>query len=348
MYFNQSYALGLPTWTDKNARACVTCSRRGKRYVYLSTYQEASSKIKLEDQAKLVSNVQPSFKDLDSPEDDPVIVVDDSDEDEEDEIHTTTNDETKDTSVPKSLSPKSSQIQDLTNQVLILRSQKHKLELEKNIAEAKASLFNAQPSFPNVGKLNKLLEKYLQTEFLKILYAHDFSNSLPTKLKDIPSKFNKLTKEVEGLKNQVHEFKIKLPGDLKEIPTNLENFTKNGRHIHLTEEEYNHQKKLEEDAKAKAAKQEDEVRKAELVDLLGPEVKMETFVSLLKAMKIRRISASSAQEMRNDQFPIWHITLHNTPKLTLDAVSTSFYTPYLGQQKQPRSSTIPNSIEDIV
>ncbi|GKF73620.1 hypothetical protein Tco_0219952, partial [Tanacetum coccineum] len=33
--------------------------------------EEASSAIKLEDLAKLVSNVQPSFKDLDSSEDDP-------------------------------------------------------------------------------------------------------------------------------------------------------------------------------------------------------------------------------------------------------------------------------------
>ncbi|GJU55785.1 hypothetical protein Tco_1229499 [Tanacetum coccineum] len=61
----------------------------------------------LEDLVKLVSNVQPSFKDLDSPEDDPVIVVDDSDEDEEGKVHTTTNDETKYTSVLKSLSPSS-------------------------------------------------------------------------------------------------------------------------------------------------------------------------------------------------------------------------------------------------
>nr|GEX73584.1 hypothetical protein [Tanacetum cinerariifolium] len=44
------------------------------------------------------------------------------------------------------------------------------------------------------------------------------------------------------------------------------------KHIHLTEEKINHQKKLEEDAKAEAAKQEGEVRKAELVDLLGPKV----------------------------------------------------------------------------
>ncbi|GKD86963.1 hypothetical protein Tco_1358117 [Tanacetum coccineum] len=79
--------------------------------------EEASNTIKLEDLAKLVSKVHPSFKDLNSLEDDPVIVVDDIDEDEED-VHTTT----KDTSVPKSSSPKSYQIQELTNQVLILQS----------------------------------------------------------------------------------------------------------------------------------------------------------------------------------------------------------------------------------
>nr|GEX74710.1 hypothetical protein [Tanacetum cinerariifolium] len=61
--------------------------------------EEASSIIKSQDLAKLVLNVKPSFKDLDSPKDDPVIVVDDSDEDE-DEVHTTI----EDTSVPKSSS----------------------------------------------------------------------------------------------------------------------------------------------------------------------------------------------------------------------------------------------------
>nr|GEY44387.1 hypothetical protein [Tanacetum cinerariifolium] len=71
---------------------------------------EASRTINLKDLAKLVSSVQPSFNDLDSPDDDPVIVVDDSDEDEEDEVHATTNAETEDTSVPKSSSPKSYQI----------------------------------------------------------------------------------------------------------------------------------------------------------------------------------------------------------------------------------------------
>ncbi|GJV34384.1 hypothetical protein Tco_1394784 [Tanacetum coccineum] len=132
-----------------------------------------------------------------------------NDEDEEaDKVHATTNVETEDTSVPKSSSPRSSQIQELTNQVHILQSQKHKLELEKNKAEAEVALLKAQPSFPN------------------ILSAHDFSSSLPTELKDLPSKFNELTKEGKGLKKQVHELDIKLPGYLKEIPSKLEDFTK--------------------------------------------------------------------------------------------------------------------------
>ncbi|GKB34111.1 hypothetical protein Tco_0879053 [Tanacetum coccineum] len=268
---------------------------------------EASRTIKLEDLAKLVSSVQPSFKDLDSHDDDPIIVVDDSNKDEEaNKVHATTNVETEDTLVPKSSS---------------------------------------------------------------------FS-SLPTELKELPSKFNELTEEGKGLKKQVHNLKIKLLGELKEIPTKLENFTKtvtsltsqaiaskktkdnsvpstgqagtqpaeeekntiqatisyssqpegehikknkgkkalssekaekvstnidsnddethmtgsmvesfrikkvkkfdfvteDGKHIHLTKEQINQQKKIEEEAKAKAAKHECEVRKGELVDLFSPEV----------------------------------------------------------------------------
>ncbi|GKA75268.1 hypothetical protein Tco_0781646 [Tanacetum coccineum] len=50
--------------------------------------------------------------------------------------------------------------------------------------------------------------------------------SSPTELKDLPSKFNELTKEIKGLKRQVHELEIELPKELKEIPTKLEDFTK--------------------------------------------------------------------------------------------------------------------------
>nr|GEU81658.1 hypothetical protein [Tanacetum cinerariifolium] len=67
--------------------------------------EETSNTIKLEDLEKLMSHVQPSFKDLESPEDYPVIIMNDSDEDEDDEVHTTKNVKTKDTSVPKTSYP---------------------------------------------------------------------------------------------------------------------------------------------------------------------------------------------------------------------------------------------------
>ncbi|GJR15367.1 hypothetical protein Tco_0798019 [Tanacetum coccineum] len=155
-------------------------------------YKEgASSIIKLEDLAKLVSQIQPSFKDQDSPKDDPAIIIDESDEDE-------LNAETEDTL----------------------------LELKKNKAKAEFALLKSQPSFSNVEQLNELLVKSLQTEFSKILSSRNFSSSLPTKLKDLPSKINELTEEIKGLKTQVHKLEIELPKELKEIPTKLEDFIK--------------------------------------------------------------------------------------------------------------------------
>ncbi|GKC24515.1 hypothetical protein Tco_1026665 [Tanacetum coccineum] len=48
--------------------------------------------------------------------------------------------------------------------------------------------------------------------------------------------------------------------------------TEDGDHVHLTEEQIKEQKRIEESAKVEAAKHEVEVRKEELVDLLGPDV----------------------------------------------------------------------------
>ncbi|GJS97779.1 hypothetical protein Tco_0804747 [Tanacetum coccineum] len=261
-------------------------------------------------------------------------------------------------------------------------SQKRKLKLEKNKVEAEVALLLAQPSFPDVTHLTELLVKFLKLKFSKILSTHDFSSSLPTELKELPSKFNELTKEVKGLKKHVHELEIKLPGDLKDIPPKLEEFTKivisltsqvaitsaskktedtsipsagqadtqpaegekntnqttishppksssqtegehiktnkgkkvvslkdveeessnsesddtinltgsrvessrtkklkkfdffteDGDHVHLTEDQIQEQKRIEESVKAEAAKHEVEVRNEELVDLLGPDV----------------------------------------------------------------------------
>ncbi|GKG19744.1 hypothetical protein Tco_0376843, partial [Tanacetum coccineum] len=89
---------------------------------------------------KLVPNIKANFKDLDSLNDDPIIMVNDSKEDEEEdkneEIHSTINDETKGNSASTSLSPRAIQLQELTNQVLLLQSQKHTLETEKTKAES--------------------------------------------------------------------------------------------------------------------------------------------------------------------------------------------------------------------
>ncbi|GJU43749.1 hypothetical protein Tco_1201015 [Tanacetum coccineum] len=99
--------------------------------------------------------------DLDSPEDDPIIFVDESEGDDkvdkDEGIHSTSNVKTKDASASKPSSPRS---------------------------------------------------------------------SLPTALKELPTKFNELAEDIKGFKNQVHELEIELLGDLKEIPTKLENFTK--------------------------------------------------------------------------------------------------------------------------
>ncbi|GJU03419.1 hypothetical protein Tco_1113757 [Tanacetum coccineum] len=164
------------------------------------------------------------------------------DEDEDDEVHATENVEIIDTSVPKSSSPMSSQVQELTNQ------------------------------------LKELLVKSLKTEFSNILFTHDFSSSLPTELKDLPSKFNGLTEEVKVLKNQVHNLEIELPGELKEIPPKLEGFTKTATSLTSQVDELKtlqtnqSTKEDKEKAKAEVAKRESEVRKEELIDLLGPEV----------------------------------------------------------------------------
>ncbi|GJX85170.1 hypothetical protein Tco_0335944 [Tanacetum coccineum] len=320
-----------------------------KNTSYDHLFAETSNTIKLEDLAKLVSHVQPSFKDLDSPKDDLVIVMIDSDKDMDDE------------------------------------SQKYKLELEKNKAEA--ALLKAQPSFPNVKQLKELLVKSLKTKFSNILSTHNFSSSLPTELKDLPSKFNDLTKEtVTSLTSQVVELKTlqwELPAEFLGVPSqvkmvqaklktldalpsllnkvinalnqfaqaitskkklgvtvflqqaklalnlppkgssqtegkhikkdkgkkalsseeavkestesdfdddethlsgsmvessrikkvkNFDFVTEDRNHIHLTEEQINQQKKIDEEAKAKAAKRESGVRKEELIDLLGPYV----------------------------------------------------------------------------
>ncbi|GKA00361.1 hypothetical protein Tco_0672911 [Tanacetum coccineum] len=269
--------------------------------------------IKLEDLAKLVPNVKVDFKNLDSPEDDSINVVDDSkgngEEDKNEEIHSTTNDETEDISDSTPPSPRSIQLQELKNQVFLLQSQKHTLEIEKKKVEAEITRLKAQPSFPYVGRLNELpielrgdlkeipskLEEFTKTitslllnvtkalnKFAQVLdsvssKARDQSVSSVGQADTMPAEGEKNTNqatisqlfqrqaEKENLNNQQPKPTTQPPippiiTTTTQMTKKLKKFdfiTEDGRHIHLTEEEINHQKKLEEDAKPEAAKQKE-------------------------------------------------------------------------------------------
>nr|GEW18445.1 hypothetical protein [Tanacetum cinerariifolium] len=142
MHNGDRQAAGGPTSlrVTSKARANPQLSSGASSIARQVEKDEASRIIKLEDLAKLMSSVHPSFKNLDSPEDDLIIIVDDSDEDKEaDEVHATTNVETEDTSVPKSLSPSlvptelkdlPSKFNELTEEVKGLKKQVHELEIE--------------------------------------------------------------------------------------------------------------------------------------------------------------------------------------------------------------------------
>ncbi|GKB35775.1 hypothetical protein Tco_0880717, partial [Tanacetum coccineum] len=104
---------------------------------------------------------------------------------EDEEVHAEAHIETEDTSVPQPSSPKSIKIQELTNQ------------------------------------LTELPVQSLKPEISKLLTTHDFSASIPTELKALPSKFSDLNGEFKDLKKYIEGLEIEIPGDLKEIPKKL-------------------------------------------------------------------------------------------------------------------------------
>nr|GEV94508.1 ribonuclease H-like domain-containing protein [Tanacetum cinerariifolium] len=131
---------------------------------------EASSTIKLEDLAKRVQNVQPSFKDLDSPKDDPIIVVDDSDEDEEankDGLHATSNIETKDVTVPKSYLP--GQLNELL--VKSLQTKFSKILSTHDLSSSLPTELNDLPY--KFNELTKEVKRYLYG-LLYVVFKHKF------------------------------------------------------------------------------------------------------------------------------------------------------------------------------
>nr|GEY76471.1 hypothetical protein [Tanacetum cinerariifolium] len=266
----------------------------------------------------------PSFKDLDSPEDEQIIVVDDSDEDEEaNEVHATTNVETEDTLVPKSSSPSSlptklkelpSKFNELTEEVTKLKTLQWELLAEfllvttqVKVIQAKLKILDALPSL--LHKVTNALNQFTQAIASK-----------KTKDNSVPLAGQAGTQPAEGEKNTIQATTSYLPKnssqperehikkykgkkalsleEAKKVSTNSNSndddethvtgsmvessrikkvkkfdfITKDEEHIHLTKEQINQQMKIVEEAKAKVGKHESEVRKEELVGLLGPEV----------------------------------------------------------------------------
>nr|GEY05900.1 hypothetical protein [Tanacetum cinerariifolium] len=121
----------------------------------------------------------------------------------DEDTHTTSHDVPKDTSVPYPPSPKLAQIQELMAQVHLLQSQKEKLVQQKAKAEAKVASLKVRPTYPDINQLTKLLITSLKPELSKLLTSHDFASCLPTEMKELPSKFTELSRDIKELKRHV-------------------------------------------------------------------------------------------------------------------------------------------------
>ncbi|GKB08803.1 hypothetical protein Tco_0837115 [Tanacetum coccineum] len=331
-----------------------------------------SEEIKLEDLVKLVLDVKADFKDLDSPEDDPIIVVDNSEEDEEEdineEIHSTMNDKTKYISAsippsPRDLKELPTKLEEFTMTVTCLISQVAELkslqwELLTKFLSVPNQVASAQANMKTLDALSSLLLKVTQAlnMFAKVLtsaskaidqrvpsagqastmpaegekninqatisqlfqrraeknterknlnkpqpettsppnppiittttYMQSPFLSYPPESSSQPegeqTKINKGKKalyskdaEEESTKSDYDDDETYMTSSMVESTRikkakKFDFATEDGKHIHLIKEQINQQKEIEEEAKAEAARCEGEIRKEDMIDLLGP------------------------------------------------------------------------------
>ncbi|GJV63045.1 hypothetical protein Tco_1473873 [Tanacetum coccineum] len=96
------------------------------------------------------------FADLDSREDDPVIIIEESNKEKNNEIYATENVEIEDTLVPKYSSLKSSLIQELTDKCTnISKITRKPSKIDKHGHEERKSTKEARNSKPKLGKVKK-------------------------------------------------------------------------------------------------------------------------------------------------------------------------------------------------
>ncbi|GJV25399.1 hypothetical protein Tco_1378094 [Tanacetum coccineum] len=73
-------------------------------------------------------------------------------------------------------------------------------------------------------QLTELLESSLKLELDKMLKDYDFSTSLPSDLKELPTKVDKINGSLSQLKRYVETLEIEVPGDMNELPAKLHKF----------------------------------------------------------------------------------------------------------------------------
>nr|GEV53044.1 annexin D5-like [Tanacetum cinerariifolium] len=76
------------------------------------------------------------------------------------------------------------------------------------------------------NQLTELLVNSLKPELDKMLTSHDFSASIPMELKEHPTKVNEINRALDDLKKYVEKLEIEVPWDLKELPTNYKNLNR--------------------------------------------------------------------------------------------------------------------------
>nr|GEV51778.1 hypothetical protein [Tanacetum cinerariifolium] len=249
----------------------LTTEKRASSTAIHGDKEEASIIIKLEDLAKIVSQIKPSFKDLDSLKDDPVIIFDESGKDKP-------NAKTKDTSVPRSsslsslpteLKDLSSNFNELTKEIKGLMTKVHEVDIElpKELKEIPTKLEDFTKTATSLTRADKITEAKKEN-----LNQQPKPTTPPTTTPINPPIITTTTQIQNPLQSQPRSSSqpegehIKKDKGKKVMCS--EEAEKQSTKSDSDEEVYT----LEKEAKAEAAKQERKVRKAELIYLLGPEV----------------------------------------------------------------------------
>ncbi|GKB29507.1 hypothetical protein Tco_0868908, partial [Tanacetum coccineum] len=108
----------------------------------------------------------------------------------------------------------------LTNQVLILQSQKRKLELEKNKAKAEVALLPAQPSFPDWELLAEFLLVPTQVEM--VMAKLKTLDALPSFLNKVTEALNHFAQAIASASKKTEDVSVPSAGQAGTQPVERE------------------------------------------------------------------------------------------------------------------------------